>query len=1047
MSYIGNSPGVASQRVVSQFTATSGQTTFTPISGYTIGYLDVFLNGIKLVDGIQYSANNGSTVVLTTGAALNDKVEVLSYTPRGLTDSLRQTEADVRYIQLTTSHSGDVTGIYNNLTLANSGVSAGSYGSSSAIPVLTIDSKGRVTSASTSSITVGSAGLTLSIGTAGATNTTVTVGTGTGFTANSSSASTYDIKVGPALTNLAALMTTAGAGFIKRGATADTYSIDTSTYLTGNQSITISGDVTGSGTTAITATLANSGVTAGTYNSGSTSHVPITIDSKGRITSTSAAVTITPAWSSITSTPTTISGYGITDAYTKTQVDSFLQGLDPKASAVVATTTNITLSGTQTIDGIAVVVGDRVLVKNQTTTADNGLYDVAAAAWTRTTDMNIWAEVPGAYVFIEKGATYADTGWVSTADAGGTLGTTAITWVQFAGAGTYTGTSPITITGTSISHAVSGVTAGTYNNVTVNATGHVTGGSNTSYLTAESDTLATVTGRGASTSTATTFSGGLIASGTTAITLSNATSNTITTGTDVNFFINTRDSASVSTGALQIRTGDASGTTTSAGGISLYAGQGTTATGANVSITGGNVNIATSTGGYVSIRGGSALTGASTAGTGGAVFITGGYAYAAAGTKTGGSVYIDGGSPFNAGTNVKGTVYIGTNNTQINDAGTAAVNIGSSTITVTISGTIKLPTVGTSGFVKLGAGGQLSADTSTYLTGNQSITISGDVTGSGTTAITATLANSGVTAGSYGSGSAIPVLTIDSKGRVTSASTSAVTIGAGALTLSIGTAGATNTTVTVGTGTGFTANSTTASTYDIKVGPALTNLAALMTTAGAGFIKRGATADTYSIDTSTYLTGNQSITISGDVTGSGTTAITATLAASGVTAGTYGSSTSIPQITVDSKGRITAVTGITTSGGTITRLASYRTPDITSLGYMVKDYEVVPDLFNIGGTTGTWQVTQGSILHICDLPSIDRSGEYLESTQTISSNHLFYNILQLQADAVITVSIGKILQGIAGISSPYIAAAAETAAAVDKYTTAGKLFFFSDFMN
>jgi len=78
--------------------------------------------------------------------------------------------------------------------------------------------------------TVNDAALTLSIGTAGATNTTVTVGTGTGFSANDSSPITYDIKVGPALTNLASTMTTGGAGFIKRGATADTYTIDTNLY-------------------------------------------------------------------------------------------------------------------------------------------------------------------------------------------------------------------------------------------------------------------------------------------------------------------------------------------------------------------------------------------------------------------------------------------------------------------------------------------------------------------------------------------------------------------------------------------------------------------------------------------------------------------------------------------------------------------------------------------------------------------------------------------------------------------------------------------------
>lgn len=184
--------------------------------------------------------------------------------------------------------------------------------------------------------------------------------------------------------------------------------------------------------------------------------------------------------------------------------------------------------------------------------------------------------------------------------------------------------------------------------------------------------------------------------------------------------------------------------------------------------------------------------------------------------------------------------------------------------------------VATSGFLKKTALNAWTLDTNTYLTANQSITASGDVTGTGTTAIALTLAASGVTAGSYGSSTAIPVLTIDAKGRITAASTSTVTIGAGALTLGMGTAGATNTTVTVGTGTGFTANSSSTATYDIKVGPALTALATLMTTAGVGFIKRGATADTYTIDTSTYLTGNQTITLTGDTTGSGTTSISTT---------------------------------------------------------------------------------------------------------------------------------------------------------------------------
>jgi len=80
-----------------------------------------------------------------------------------------------------------------------------------------------------------------------------------------------------------------------------------------------------------------------------------------------------------------------------------------------------------------------------------------------------------------------------------------------------------------------------------------------------------------------------------------------------------------------------------------------------------------------------------------------------------------------------------------------------------------------------------------------------------------------------------------------------------------------------------------------------------------GFLKRTG-SETYDIDTSTYITGNETITVSGDVTGSGTTAITATLANSGVTAATYGSATQVPVLAVDAKGRVTSVTNTAISG-------------------------------------------------------------------------------------------------------------------------------------
>ena len=135
------------------------------------------------------------------------------------------------------------------------------------------------------------------------------------------------------------------------------------------------------------------------------------------------------------------------DAATKAYVDSVATGLDPKQSVKAATTANITLSGPQTVDGISVVAGNRVLVKNQTIQSQNGIYVVAAGAWTRSLDMDSWSEVPSAFTFVEQGTVNSETGWVCTSDQGGTIGTTAIVWAQFSGAGTYTAGNGLTLTG------------------------------------------------------------------------------------------------------------------------------------------------------------------------------------------------------------------------------------------------------------------------------------------------------------------------------------------------------------------------------------------------------------------------------------------------------------------------------------------------------------------------------------------------------------------------------------------------------------------------
>ncbi len=144
---------------------------------------------------------------------------------------------------------------------------------------------------------------------------------------------------------------------------------------------------------------------------------------------------------------------------TREWVTSELAKQDFKHSVVAATTANITLSGLQTIDGVALTAGARVLVKNQTAGKDNGLYIVASAAWTRSADADISAEVtPGMLVLVERGTVNGDSAWQLVTDAPITLGVTALAYEMAFGR--------------------SGVAAGTYRSVTVDAYGRVTAASN-----------------------------------------------------------------------------------------------------------------------------------------------------------------------------------------------------------------------------------------------------------------------------------------------------------------------------------------------------------------------------------------------------------------------------------------------------------------------------------------------------------------------------------------------------------------------------------------
>ena len=151
---------------------------------------------------------------------------------------------------------------------------------------------------------------------------------------------------------------------------------------------------------------------------------------------------------------------GSTDAATKAYVDAQLQGLDVKNSVRVATTANGTLASAfannSTVDGITLATGDRILLKDQSTGSENGIYTVnASGAPTRATDFDADSEVTGGtFFFVEEGTVNADNGFVMTNDGTVTVGTTALTFTQFSGAGQVIAGDALTKSGNTINVGV-----------------------------------------------------------------------------------------------------------------------------------------------------------------------------------------------------------------------------------------------------------------------------------------------------------------------------------------------------------------------------------------------------------------------------------------------------------------------------------------------------------------------------------------------------------------------------------------------------------------
>ena len=328
---------------------------------------------------------------------------------------------------------------------------------------------------------------------------------------------------GAAQANITSVGTLTGLG-VNGTITASAITANTGVFTgdAGGLSNVVGGNVTGTVALATTAGTVSTAAQPNITSVGTLASVTTTgnVDTTGNVVTDnivgkSAGITITSIGTNqpVTLAPTGTGGVSVsskrildlatptasTDAATKQYVDDLAQGLAIQAPCVAGTpgtltsitggtitydngtagvgATLTTSSGNfDTLDGISISTDDRVLVKNEATTANNGIYvKTSSTVLTRADDFNTPVEMAGGdFVFIQQGTTLNDTGFVMT-DPVVTIGTDAATFVQFSGAGSFLAGAGLTLTGSTFSITDTAVTGQAYGNGTHNATFTVNG--------------------------------------------------------------------------------------------------------------------------------------------------------------------------------------------------------------------------------------------------------------------------------------------------------------------------------------------------------------------------------------------------------------------------------------------------------------------------------------------------------------------------------------------------------------------------------------------